>query len=279
MRRVKGRRIDRREGARLAQILKIERALHEQGIARVGGIDEAGRGPLAGPVCAAVVVFPAGTRIARVNDSKKVPPEVREELFEEITARAEGYGVGFADAEEIDAINILNATKLAVKRALRNMRVIPDMLLLDALKIPSCSIPQQSFIKGDAKCFSIAAASIIAKVSRDRLMARYVEQYPQFSFHQHKGYATAEHWAEIDKHGICSIHRRTFFDPGFFRPEVITSNAHTSIRGQVDSAASEDALRTILHELRNHHGFLPRLEIEELATRAHKRLSRFGIST
>lgn len=264
--------LTRREAARLAYMLKIERELHAQGVTRIGGIDEAGRGPLAGPVCAAVVVFPPGVRIARVNDSKKLSPEVREALFDQICEKAEGVGVGLADAEEIDSINILNATKLAVRRALESLSFTPDQLLLDALTLKDCPIPQQAFVKGDARCFSIAAASIIAKVTRDRLMVRYAQEYPYYGLQQHKGYGTKMHWEAIETHGVSSIHRRTFFDPGFFNVELKRSQTHAQLCALLASAGCQEDVQHALELIRSQAGFLPRCEISDLEALAQKRL-------
>src|SRR5690606_12188644 len=161
------------------------------------GIGGAGRGPLAGPVCAAVVVFEPGTRIPGVYDSKELEPEQRENLFEKIMAKALAVGVGLACAEEIDHLNILRATKLAARRALRHMPIMPDYLLLDALTLDKVTIPQKSITKGDAKSFSIAAASIIAKVTRDRLMTTCSVEYPDYGFESHKGYGTPTHRRRI----------------------------------------------------------------------------------
>lgn len=260
--------LDRSEAVRLAHLLKIERELQAGGMQHIAGIDEAGRGPLAGPVCAAAVVFPPGTRIAGVDDSKKLAPELREEIYDEIVSSAAGYGIGFASAQEIDAINILNATKLAVKRALRQMQLLPDLLLLDALTLRDCTIPQKAFVKGDARCFSIAAASILAKVTRDRLMAQYHLEYPQFQFDQHKGYSTDTHWERIMAHGISSLHRKTFFDPGFLAPEPLCSCRFNTLMDRIRGAQSAEQVREILRQIRECTGFLPECELEKLTEAA-----------
>ncbi|MGQ0811742.1 MAG: ribonuclease HII [Nitrospiraceae bacterium] len=179
------------------------------GYRRVAGLDEAGRGPLAGPVVAAVVVLPARCRIPGVNDSKLLSHCERERLFAEIHQRAVMIAVGSATEQEIDTINILEATRLAMKRAIQVLAPPPDFLLIDALTLP-VSLPHRAIIKGDELSFSIAAASIIAKVTRDRMMADYHQTYPQYNFLTHKGYGTSEHLRLLSEHGPCPIHRRTF---------------------------------------------------------------------
>ena len=186
------------------------------GPARVfaGGMDEAGRGPLAGPVVAACVVLGEDFEVMGVDDSKKLSAKKREELFAQITAKALAYGVGMADNNIIDEINILNATKLAMKRALKETEKMlgrpVDLLLIDAVRLDDANRAQQSIIKGDASSLAIAAASIIAKVTRDRLMIRYDEEYPGYGFAGHKGYGTAAHYDAIAKYGITPIHRKSF---------------------------------------------------------------------
>ncbi|MCX7018851.1 MAG: ribonuclease HII [bacterium] len=245
-----------------AGLYHIERGLHAQGLRLVAGIDEAGRGPLAGPVCAAAVVFEPGARIPGVNDSKKLSPARRETLYGAIMERALSVGVGLAAADEIDALNILKATKLAARRALQNLEFSPDCLLLDALRLENCPIPQQSIIRGDAKCFSIAAASIIAKVTRDRLMVRYDEEYPCYAFAKHKGYPTALHYERLAGHGISTLHRRTFFDPGFLSDKFVYSRSCADLRGRIGRASSGDELCLLLDEVNGPlASFLPRSEI------------------
>lgn len=195
------------------QILKAEEEkLYESGkIEYICGIDEAGRGPLAGPVVVAAVVMPKDSMIEGVNDSKKISEKKREKLFEIIKEEAISYGVGIIDPKQIDDINILNATKLALTNAIKELKVKPDVILVDALtKIDTLGIPYISVIKGDAKIYSIAAASIIAKVTRDRMMMEWDSIYPAYGFAKHKGYGTAFHIQAIKENGICSIHRKTF---------------------------------------------------------------------
>lgn len=174
------------------------------------GIDEAGRGPFAGPVVAGAVILPADCEILYLNDSKKLSEKRREELFAEIKEKAVAWSVGMADAGEIDQINILQATYKAMQKAVAGLKVAPDLLLNDAVIIPDITIQQIKIIKGDAKSVSIAAASILAKVSRDHLMAEYDALYPEYGFARHKGYGTAEHIAALRKYGPCPIHRKTF---------------------------------------------------------------------
>jgi ribonuclease HII len=176
----------------------------------VAGLDEAGRGPLAGPVVAAAVVLPRRCLLAGLNDSKQLTEAERERLYDEILQRALGVGVGRASEREIDAMNILEATRLAMGRAIQALPSVPDYLLLDALELPAVHLPQRAIIKGDTLSVSIAAASVVAKVTRDRLMGEYHRQYPQYNFQAHKGYGTAEHLRMLAAHGPCAIHRRSF---------------------------------------------------------------------
>ena len=176
----------------------------------VAGLDEAGRGPLAGPVVAAAVMLPRRCLLAGLNDSKQLTEAERERLYDEIQRRAVGIGVGQASEREIDAMNILEATRLAMGRAIQALPSMPEYLLLDALELPAVHLPQRAIIKGDALSVSIAAASVVAKVTRDRLMGEYHRQYPQYNFQAHKGYGTAEHLRMLAAHGPCAIHRRSF---------------------------------------------------------------------
>lgn len=188
----------------------FEREARRCGFHRVAGLDEAGRGPWAGPVVAAAVILPRTAGIAGLNDSKLVPEPERERLYEEIRTRAVAVGIGLASEREIDRTNILEATRLAMHRAVGGLVPRPDFLLIDAVTIPSLPIPQRAVIKGDALSVSIAAASIIAKVTRDRLMAEYHRNYPHYNFLAHKGYGTAEHLRLLKQHGPCAIHRLSF---------------------------------------------------------------------
>lgn len=200
-----------KEQERLTKLKEIENNLYEKGIYKICGIDEAGRGPLAGPVVVAAVIMPEDSLIEGVNDSKKVSEKKREKLYDEITENAIAWGVGIIDEKEIDNINILNATKKGLTTAIKQLSEKPDIILVDALtNIDTLGIPYESIIKGDAKSYSIASASIIAKVTRDRIMRQWDEVYPEYGFQKHKGYGTKAHIEAIKSNGICPIHRKTF---------------------------------------------------------------------
>ena len=176
----------------------------------MAGLDEAGRGPLAGPVVAAAVVLPPGTRIRGVDDSERLEPERREELYEVIRARALGIGVGLVDAPTIDRVNILQATRRAMGMALGALGLEPELVLTDFVALDGLRCPQRNLVEGDRRSATVAAASIIAKVTRDRMMAEADREYPAYGFGRHKGYATLEHLAALMMHGPCPLHRRTF---------------------------------------------------------------------
>ena len=200
-----------KELERLVKLKEIEEEIYNLGIETICGIDEAGRGPLAGPVVVAAVIMPRYSMIDGINDSKKVSEKKREKLYEQIINEAITYGVGIIDQKEIDEINILNATKKGLTIAIKELKIRPDRIIVDALEhIDTCKIPYTPIIKGDAKCYSIAAASIIAKVTRDRIMRQWDEVYPQYGFQKHKGYGTAAHISAIKEYGICPLHRKTF---------------------------------------------------------------------
>lgn len=191
--------------------LEYETEALAEGYKIVCGVDEAGRGPLAGPVCAACVVLPAGTVIEGVNDSKKLSEKKRDALYDVVKEQALDYGIAFASEKEIDEINILQATFLAMRRAVEGLTVVtPDIALIDGNKTPGLSIAERSIIKGDAKSANIAAASILAKVTRDRYMLEMAEKYPEYQFQKHKGYGTKLHYEMIERYGISPIHRKTF---------------------------------------------------------------------
>lgn len=187
-----------------------EKALYETGIELIGGTDEAGRGPLAGPVVAACVIMPKGMRIDGVDDSKKLSEKKRYELYGKIMENAISVGVGIVDEKVIDEINILNATKRAFEDAYSDLEIKPQHILIDALKGILKETPQTVIIKGDALSYQIAAASIVAKVTRDRMMIDYDKFYPEYNFKQHKGYGTKQHRQAILDYGPCPLHRRTF---------------------------------------------------------------------
>ena len=189
---------------------RYEGEAREQGYTAVCGVDEAGRGPLAGPVCAAAVILPAGLVIEGVNDSKKLSEKKREELFPVICEKALAYGIGWADEREIDEINILQATYRAMKRAVESLPLTADYALIDGNRMPPLAIPGTTIIKGDSLSMSIAAASILAKVSRDRVMVQFSREYPQYGFEQHKGYGTAAHVQALREYGPCPLHRQSF---------------------------------------------------------------------
>lgn len=209
-----------RELERLTAMTSYERDLWVQGVTLVAGIDEAGRGPLAGPVAAGAVILPPGCRIIGVNDSKQLSAKKREQLYEEICGKAVCWSVGLATVEEIDQLNILRATHLAMRRAISGLDQSPEHLLIDALTIPGLKTSQQGIVGGDGLSVSIAAASIMAKVTRDRLMEEVDRLYPEYGFAQHKGYGTKEHIAVIRARGLSPIHRKSFC--GHFVSEVTT---------------------------------------------------------
>lgn len=174
------------------------------------GVDEAGRGPLAGPVCCAACILPEGLLLDGLNDSKKMSEKLRDRLYEEIKEKAIAYSIVFIDNEKIDEINILAATMLGMRTAVEQLDIIPDHVLIDGNRAPQMELSAEAVVKGDAKSASIAAASVLAKVSRDRLLLEYAKQYPQYGFEKHKGYPTKAHYQAIDEFGILPIHRRSF---------------------------------------------------------------------
>lgn len=191
-------------------LYQYDESLRKKGYLRIAGIDEAGRGPLAGPVVAAAVVFSKSIKIEGLRDSKKVPEKEREILYSEVLRFSEDFGVGIVGHEEIDRLNILRATRLAMQYAVEDLSKPPDILVIDALSLPSIPIRQVSIIKGESISASIAAASIVAKFVRDKIMMEYHRQYPQYNFEKHKGYSTKEHLDMIRLYGPCPIHRKSF---------------------------------------------------------------------
>lgn len=189
----------------------LENKAKENGYKFICGVDEAGRGPLAGPVCAAAVILPDVVEIEGLNDSKKLSEKKREALYDVITNEALAYSVAYGTLEEIERLNILNATFLAMNRAIDGLSIKPDFALIDGNRAPKdIKIPCKTVVKGDSKSSSVAAASILAKVTRDRLLIEYDKKYPQYNFKKHKGYGTKEHYEAIEKYGISEVHRRSF---------------------------------------------------------------------
>lgn len=200
-----------KEKERLTELKKIEKDIYNKNISYIAGIDEAGRGPLAGPVVVASVILPKDSIIEGINDSKKISEKKREKIYDNIISEAVSYGIGIVYQDEIDDINILQATKKGLNISIKQMKIKPDFILVDALNgIDTCGIQYKSIIKGDAKCYSIAAASIIAKVTRDRIMREWDKVFPQYDFSSNKGYGTAKHIEALKKFGPCIIHRKSF---------------------------------------------------------------------
>lgn len=200
----------RAEKQRIEGLLKEEKELWGKGFLYVAGLDEVGRGPLAGPVMTAACILPARFDLPGLNDSKKLSESKREKLYEQIKSQALGYAIGSAEPAEIDVLNILQATKLAMKRAIESLKIRPQFLLIDALELPQIKIPQRGIIKGDERSASIAAASILAKVTRDRWMTELHKIYPEYGFDRNKGYGTKEHIEALNLYGPCPLHRRSF---------------------------------------------------------------------
>src|SRR6266446_2833285 len=256
---------DRRQGvARLYEALKkhFERLLWKSGVRDIAGIDEAGVGPLAGPVVAAAVMFPPDTYIARVDDSKRLDAETRASLAEEIRTKASGIGVGISSVEEIDYLNIYHAALLAMRRALDALPRRPQHLLVDSRTVPGVEIPQNPFNKGDGINFTIAAASIIAKTERDRMMAALDHEYPGYGFAQHKGYGTAEHREALLRLGPSAVHRMSF--PVIHELQGEYSALFYVLRDQLEAARTRTALDELEAALR--------AQVEELAERECKKL-------
>lgn len=190
---------------------EFEKAAVNSGFSFICGVDEAGRGPLAGPVCAAAVILPVGAVIEGLDDSKKLTEKKREKLYDIIKETAVAYSVAYGTLEEIETVNILEATYLAMNRAIEGLTVKPDFALIDGNRVPrGIKIPCETIVKGDSKSMSVAAASVLAKVTRDRLMLEYDKKYPEYNFKKHKGYGTKEHTELIKQYGPCEIHRLSF---------------------------------------------------------------------
>lgn len=204
----------------LIRMSRMEKELYKNGKERgavryIAGVDEVGRGPLAGPVVAAAVILPEDFSVLGVNDSKKLSEKRREELYEMILREAVAWSIGMRDNEVIDRINILEATKEAMTEAVQNLAIAPDHILIDALTLPEIDIPQTGIVRGDAESVSVAAASIVAKVTRDRMMVKYHEIYPGYAFDSNKGYGTKAHYEGLERSGLCAIHRKSFLKKYF----------------------------------------------------------------
>ena len=207
------------------ELYEIEQTLRGNGLTLVCGVDEAGRGPLAGPVCAAAVILPPGLILEGLNDSKKLTEKKRDALYDMITAQAVSWGVGLASPQEIDAFNILQATYLAMRRAVGQLGCTPDYVLVDGNGDPKLSLPTETLVKGDGRSACIAAASVLAKVTRDRLLTALDAEYPEYGFAQHKGYPTKAHYAAIAVHGVTPAHRSSFLN-------TLPNHIGTSHQGQ-----------------------------------------------
>ena len=194
----------------MTKLWTLENEIYDSGVSLICGVDEAGRGPLAGPVCAAAVILPRGMAIAGLNDSKKLSEKKREKLYDEICDKAISFGIAFATVDEIEKLNILNAAMLAMNRAIAQLDPQPELALIDGNRNSAIEIRSQCVVKGDAKCADIAAASILAKVTRDRYMLEMAEKYPEYHFEQHKGYGTKLHYEALREHGPCEVHRPSF---------------------------------------------------------------------
>ncbi len=194
----------------MQELWELENEIYAAGEQLLCGVDEAGRGPLAGPVCAAAVILPRGLCIPGLNDSKKLTEKKREALYDVICSSAVSYGIAFATVDEIEEVNILNAAMLAMNRAIEKLSVQPTLALIDGNRNSAIKIASRCVVKGDAKCADIAAASVLAKVTRDRYMLEMAEKYPQYKFEKHKGYGTKDHYAALREYGPCEIHRPSF---------------------------------------------------------------------
>ena len=271
---------EKEEQLRMNAMLSFERLLWKAGLEYVAGVDEVGVGPLAGPVVAAAVVFPVHTEFLGIDDSKRLDAVSRKRAAKKIRSKAVGVGVGLASVAEIDQVNIYQAGLLAMRRAIENLPVRPDHVLIDAREIPGLEIPQSSFDKGDGINFSIAAASIIAKIYRDEVMKEVACQYPEYGFAQHKGYSTPEHQRAIQEHGPSEVHRKSFsfiqelcgrYSPPFY-----------ALRARLNQAGSGEDMNRFERELRASRGGLAKNEYRKLAlllTRRWKRLERARFSS
>ena len=253
---------DSTERTRLDAMLNFERVLWRAGVQHIAGVDEVGMGPLAGPVIAAAVVFPPHTELHGIDDSKKLDVEQRVDAERRIRAAASGIGIGRAEIDEIDTINIYHAGLLAMRRAVEALPMRPQHVLVDARSIPGVDVPQNCFDKGDGLDFSIAAASIVAKVHRDRLMDELAREHPGYGFERHKGYCTPEHQDAIRRLGPCTIHRKSFTFIRELRGEY--STLFYDLKRRLDTAATGAALETIDQELAASRGALSDSEQRKL---------------
>ena len=263
------RRSETAEKARLEKMMIIERRLRSQGLLHIAGVDEAGRGPLAGPVVAAAVIFPADLLIPGLNDSKTLSADRRNILFDLIQEGALSFGIGQASAQEIDHLNILQATFLAMRRALEQLEVKPDRVLVDGNGVPGSPYPEIAVVDGDASSLSIAAASILAKVTRDRQMVAFDKEYPAYGFSGHKGYGSADHLSSLREHGPCPIHRRSF------RGVPVPPEDFQVFADGIDSAQDMSELEAMGRSIAAAAEALPRDEVEELRTCYRRRQSGF----
>ena len=253
---------DSAERTRLDAMLNFERVLWRAGVQHIAGVDEVGMGPLAGPVIAAAVVFPPHTELHGIDDSKKLDLEQRVDAERRIRAAASGIGIGRAEVAEIDTVNIYHAGLLAMRRAVEALPVLPQHVLVDARSIPGVAVPQNCFNKGDGIDFSIAAASIVAKIHRDRLMNELALEHPEYGFERHKGYCTPEHQDAIRRLGPCAIHRKSFTFIRELRGEY--STLFYDLKQRLDSAAAAAELEAIDQELSASRGALADREQRKL---------------
>jgi ribonuclease HII len=265
---------ERDERLRLDALLNFERVLWRAGLRRVAGVDEAGTGPLAGPVVAAAVVFPPGTAIEGIDDSKRLDPERRTELARVIHARAAGTGIGLASVEEIDRLNVYQASLLAMRRAVLALPEPPEHVLVDARTIPELACPQNAFSKGDGIDFSIAAASILAKTHRDRLMDELDVIHPGYGFARHKGYSTPEHQRAVRRLGPSPVHRRSFT----FLRELCGgySERFYTLQDRLERAGSRGALAACEQALEEHAAALDPVEHRKLRLVLRRRWRTLG---
>ncbi len=263
----------RRERRRLEKLLQLERDLWDQGRKAVAGVDEAGVGPLAGPVVAAAVIFRPGVTIDRLDDSKKLDPPTRRDLSSEIREKAADYAHGVAEVWEINRLNVYQASLLAMRRAVCNLPTQPDHLLIDARTLPEMSIPQDAVVGGDGRHFSIAAASILAKTHRDRLMVGLDRQYPGYGLARHKGYSTPEHQQAIRRLGACPIHRTSYA----FIDELTGAYSETfyRLKSELQSVSCSAELQACRGELARCRGGLSENELKKLNLLINRRLKRY----